>query len=139
MKSWWHKLALRNKLQIPTQLALLVVLTLAQIWVMRQFEEKMFHNAAQSAQSSAMQSFLALNGMMLNGSISQTETRATFLKKMTSQDGVLEFHLVRGKAINDTFGPGLPEENTGDELDRAAITSNTVQTRIRDDDTHNMR
>jgi methyl-accepting chemotaxis protein len=139
MKSWWHKLALRNKLQIPTQLALLVVLTLAQIWVMRQFEEKMFHNAAQSAQSSAMQSFLALNGMMLNGSISQTETRATFLKKMTSQDGVLEFHLVRGKAINDTFGPGLPEENTGDELDRAAIASNTVQTRIRDDDTHNMR
>ena len=139
MNTWWHGLSLRNKLQIPTQLALLVVLTLAQIWVMKQFEEKMLHNAAQSAQNSAMQSFLALNGMMLNGSISQTDTRTTFLKKMASQDGVLDFHLTRGKAITDTFGAGSPGENTSDELDRAAISSNTVQTKIRDDDMHSIR
>ncbi|TAJ79371.1 MAG: HAMP domain-containing protein [Gallionellaceae bacterium] len=142
MKTWWHKLSLRNKLQIPTQLALLVVLTVAQTWVMKQFEAKMFHNAAQSAQSSAMQSFLALNGMMLNGSIGSigdTATRSTFLKKMTSQDGVVDFHLTRGKAINDAFGNGLPEENAGDELDRLAIASNTVQTRIGNGDKHSMR
>jgi len=130
MNTWWHGLALRNKLQIPTQLALLVILTCAQVWVMKQFEERMFHNAAQSAESSAMQSFLALNGMMLNGSISDTATRATFLKKMTSQDGVTDFHLVRSKTTNDSFGAGLPEENAGDDLDRAAIDTNTVQTKI---------
>jgi methyl-accepting chemotaxis protein len=139
MNTWWHGLSLRNKLQIPTQIALLVVLTLAQTWVMKQFEEKMFHNAAQSAQSSAMQSFLALNGMMLNSSISDTATRATYLKKMTSQDGVLEFHLVRGKAVSDAFGAGLPEENTSDELDRAAISTNTLQTKIHNDSTPSMR
>ncbi len=139
MSTWWYGLALRNKLQIPTQLALLVVLTFAQIWVMKQFEERMYHNAAQSAQSSAMQSFLALNGMMLNGSISDAATRGTFLKKMTSQDGVLEFHLVRDKVISDAFGVGLPEENTSDELDRAAISSNTVQTKMRNDTVRSMR
>ena len=139
MSTWWHKLTLRNKLQIPIQLALLLVLTIAQIWVMKQFEEKMFHNAVQSAQNSAMQSFLTLNGMMLNGSISQTDARATFLKKMTTQDGVLDFHLVRGKAVADVFGAGLPEENVSDELDRAAISSNTVQHKVRSDDMHSVR
>ncbi|KAF0205733.1 MAG: methyl-accepting chemotaxis [Gallionellaceae bacterium] len=139
MSIWWHGLALRNKLQLPIQLALLAVLTLAQTWVMKQFEEKMYHNAAQSAQSSAMQSFLALNGMMLNGSISDGATRSTFLKKLRSQDGVLEFHLVRGKAISDAFGAGLSEENNSDEIDRAAISSNSVQIKMRNDDTHSMR
>jgi methyl-accepting chemotaxis protein len=139
MNAWWHGLSLRNKLQIPTQVALLVVLTIAQTWVMKQFEEKMFHNAAQSAQASAMQSFLALNGMMLNGSISDTETRATFLKKLSGQDGVLEFHVVRSKAISDAYGAGLPEENASDALDQAAISSGAVQQQIRDGDTHSMR
>ncbi len=139
MKTWGDWLSMRNKLQIPTQLALLIVLTFAQHWVMKKFEAKMFHNAAQSAQASALQSFLTLNGMMLNGSISQTETRATFIKKMSSQDRVTDFHLVRAKAITDTYGAGLPEENKGDELDRAAISSNTVQTMIRDDEIHSLR
>ena len=130
MKTWWYGLSLRYKLQIPTQLLLLVVLTLAQLWIMKQFEAKMMQSVTQSAQSSSMQSFLALNGMMLNGSISQAETRATFLKKMASQDDVIEFHLTRGKAVSDSFGAGLPEENAGDELDRAAIGSNTPQTKI---------
>ncbi len=139
MNAWWHGLSLRNKLQIPIQLALLLVLTVAQTWVMKQFEAKMFQNAAQSAQSSALQSFLALNGMMLNGSISDPQTRATFLKKLSSQDGVLEFHAVRSKAINDAYGAGLPEENVSDALDQAAISSGIVQKQIQDGDVHSMR
>ncbi len=139
MNSWWHGLALRNKLQIPTQISLLLVLTFAQTWVMQQFEDKMFENAAQSAHSSAMQSFLALNGMMLNGSIADGSTRGTFLKKMSSQDGVLDFHLIRAKSISDTFGSGLAEENTGDEFDRTAISTNSVQTIKRDGDSPSMR
>lgn len=139
MKTWWHGLALRNKLQIPIQLALLAVLTFAQTWVMSQFEEKMFHNAVQSAQGSAMQSFLALNGMMLNGSISDAAVRSTFIKKMNSQDGVIDFHLVRSKTVSEAFGAGLPEENKGDELDQAAINSNQLQTKVRNDEQHTMR
>ncbi len=139
MKTWWHGLALRNKLQIPTQLALLAVLTCAQMWVMAQFEQRMVLSAAQNAQSSAMQSFLALNGMMLNGSISDAATRATFLKKMNTQDGVQDFHLVRSKSTIESFGAGLEEENKSDELDQAAISSNTVQTRFRNDDSHSVR
>jgi len=139
MKNWWHTLSLRNKLQIPIQVALILVLTLAQTWVMSQFKAKMFLSAAQNAQGSAIQSFLALNGMMLNGSISDTETRANYLKKMRSEDGVIDFHLVRGKAVSDAFGGGLPEENLADELDRAAIAANTVQTKVQNQDIHSVR
>jgi len=128
MNTWWQGLALRNKLQLPVQVALLVVLTVAQIWLTKQFESKMVQSATQNAQSSAVQTFLALNGMMLNGSISQTDTRFTFLKKMTTQDEVTDFHLVRGKPVADAFGAGLPEENLDDEIDRAAINSDKVQT-----------
>ncbi len=139
MKTWWHGLALRNKLQIPTQLALLVVLTLAQMWITKQFEIKMTQSSAQNARSNAMQSFLALNAMMLNGSISQADTRATFLKKMGGQDNVTEFHLVRGKPVSDAFGPGLPEENAADEIDRTALSSNSVQTISRGGDKPSVR
>jgi methyl-accepting chemotaxis protein len=139
MNTWWNGLSLRYKLQIPTQLVLLLALTLAQLWIMQQFKVKMLDSATQSAQSSAMQSFLTLNGMMLNGSISQADSRATFLKKMNSQDDVIDLHLVRGKAVADAFGPGLPEENTGDEIDRAAISSNAIQTKIRADEADSIR
>ncbi len=139
MNTWWHKLSLRYKLQIPTQLMLLLVLTIAQLWIMRQFEVKMHQNIEQSAQGSAMQSFLTLNGMMLNGSISQADVRAAFLKKMNSQDDVLDLHLVRGKAVSDSFGAGLPEENTGDDMDRAAFGSSTVQTKIRAGEVDSLR
>lgn len=55
MKAWWYTLALRNKLQIPTQLALLLVLSLAQVWAMKQLEERMYHSAAEQLTSSANQ------------------------------------------------------------------------------------
>jgi methyl-accepting chemotaxis protein len=139
MNNWWHGLALRNKLQIPIQLVLLVVLTVAQLWITKQFEVKMIQSSAQNAHSNAMQSFLALNAMMLNGSISQADTRATFLKKMGGQDKVAEFHLVRGKPVADAFGPGLSEENTADEIDRAAISGNKVQTIIKNDEKPSIR
>lgn len=128
MGKWWHGLALRNKLQIPTQLTLLVMLTVAQLWIAKQFEVMMIQSSAQNTHSNAMQSFLALNTMMLNGSISQSDARAIFFKKMSGQDNVTEFHLVRGKPVSDAFGPGLPEENSADEIDREAIKSNKVQT-----------
>lgn len=127
MKAWWHDLSLHNKLQIPIQLVLLLMLTFAQVWVVGRFEKKMFEDAEQRAVSSATQSFLGLNAMMLNGIISQAQARITYFKKMAGQDGVNDFHLVRGLPVQDQYGAGLPEEQARDELDRNALISNTVQ------------
>jgi serine phosphatase RsbU (regulator of sigma subunit)/anti-sigma regulatory factor (Ser/Thr protein kinase) len=127
MKVWWHHLSLHNKLQIPIQLVLLLVLLLAQIWVDREFERKLFEDAEQRAIGSATQSFLSLNAMMLNGNINQSKARLTYLKKMAGQDGVKDFHPVRGKTVQDQFGSGLPEEQPRDELDHSALATNRVQ------------
>ncbi|TAJ79866.1 MAG: hypothetical protein EPO42_05360 [Gallionellaceae bacterium] len=127
MKVWWHNLTLHDKLQIPIQFVLLLVLIPAQVWVMREFERDLFENAERRAVGSATQSFLGLNAMMLNGSIRQPQARMTYFKKMAGQDGVVEFHLVRGKPVQDQYGAGLPEEQARDELDRNALASNRVQ------------
>lgn len=127
MKVWWRNLSLHNKLQIPIQLMLLMVLMLAQVWVEGEFKKKLLEDAEQRAISSATQSFLGLNAMMLNGNISQPLARLIYFKKMAGQDDVNDFHLVRGKPVQDQFGIGLPEEQARDELDRNALASNTVQ------------
>ncbi|MFA6015224.1 MAG: SpoIIE family protein phosphatase [Gallionellaceae bacterium] len=127
MKAWWFNLSLHNKLQIPIQVLLLLVLILAQIWVARQFEATLFADAEKRAIDSATQSFLSLNAMMLNGNISQPHARDTYIKKMASQDGVTDFHVVRAQPVIDQFGPGLATEVTRDELDRQAITRNQIQ------------
>lgn len=129
MKVWWQHLSLHNKLQIPIQLVLLVVLVLAQIWVTKEFKNRLFEDAGNRAVGSATQSFLALNAMMLSGSIHDPQARMIYFKKMAGQDGVVDFRLVRGQAVQDQFGPGLPEEHAVDELDRAALLSNRVQIR----------
>ena len=127
MKSWWNELSLHNKLQIPIQLALLLVLILAQVWVLREFERKMFEDAGQRATSSATQSFLGLNAMMLNGIINQPQARLTYFNKMAGHDGVEDFHVVRGKPVQAQFGPGLPQEQARDAMDRDALSSGKVQ------------
>lgn len=127
MKAWWYHLSLQNKIQIPIQLVLLLVLIATQVWIEKKFRNNMFENAETRAINSATQSFLALNSMMLNGSISQPQARLIYFKKMAGQDGVKNFHVVRGQPVQAQFGPGLPEEQAQDELDRKALASNEVQ------------
>jgi len=127
MKSWWYKLSLHNKLQIPLQLMLLLVLVAAQIWGMKEFKNDMYQDVEESAFSNATQAFLGLNSMMLTGNISQPELRAIYFKKMANQGDVKDFYLVRGHSLQEQFGAGLAEEQPRDELDRKAILTNEVQ------------
>ena len=127
MKSWWYHLSLQNKLQIPIQLLLLLILSFTQVWVKNKFEKNLFASAESRAVSSATQSFLALNSMMLNGSISQPKARAIYFNKMARQDGVKDFHVVRGDPVRQQYGNGIPEELARDEMDRKAIATDAVQ------------
>lgn len=130
MKTWWRDLALGKKLHLSIQLSLLLVLPLAQMWVMDRFEEKMLEDVRLRAEDSATQSFLSLNAMMLSGTISNPELRAAFLGKMAKRQGVTDFHLVRAPAVRDQFGGGLDAESLGDTLDRAAMATRAPQSEI---------
>ena len=127
MKSWWYHLSLHNKLQIPIQLLLLLVLSFTQFWIKDKFEKNLFAAAESRAVGSATQSFLALNSMMLNGSISQPLARTIYFKKMARQDDVKDFHMVRGEPVRQQFGNGMPEEQAQDDMDRKALATDKVQ------------
>ncbi len=126
--SWWSSLSLHNKLQIPIQLVLLVALLTAQFWVTNEFRKELLSRAERRAIDSAAQAFWGLNSMMLNGNIRNPEARKVYFMKMSALDNVKDFHIARGTPVQNQFGPGMPEEQPRDEMDRRALASGQVQT-----------
>ena len=123
MKSWWSALSLKNKLQIPIQVILLLIMVIAQRWAFDQFEKRVMEEAKQKAMVSADGVINGLNMLMINGNISQTDQRQLFIKKMGASANVMELRVIRAKQVSDQFGPGLPEEQARDDMDMEVIQS----------------
>lgn len=123
MNTWWSALSLKNKLQIPIQIILLLIMVVAQRWAFNQFEQRMLEQAEEKAMVSADGVINGLNMLMINGIISQTDQRQLLIKKMGSSTNVEELRVIRAKQVQDQFGPGLPEEQARDDMDREAIQS----------------
>ena len=123
MKSWWSALSLKNKLQIPIQLILLLIMVVVQRWALDQFEGRVLEEAEQKAIVSSDGVINGLNMLMLNGIISQADQRQLLIKKMGSSRNVEELRVIRAKQVSDQFGPGLHEEQAQDDMDREAIQS----------------
>ncbi len=130
MSNWWNSLTLKNKLQFPIQLILLVVLISAQRTALDKFEENVLYEAQQKALISADGVLNGLNMLMINGIINDAEQRALYVTKMGASDKVNELRVIRNKPVQDQYGQGLPTEQPVDEMDRAALQSAQVQTRL---------
>src|SRR5512135_1955708 len=130
MSEWWSNLSIKNKLQIPIQLILLVVLVLAQRWAFDRYEVRVLEDARNRAVIPADGVFNGLNMMMLNGTISDVEQRRLFVKKMAASSNAEELRIVRGKPVQAQFGPGNEDEQAKDDLDRAALSSGKQQSEL---------
>jgi methyl-accepting chemotaxis protein len=130
MNNWWSNLSLKNKLQLPIQLILLVVMLLAQRVALDGFESNVLKEARQKALVSADGVLNGLNMLMINGIISNEDMRILYVKKMGASDKVNELRVIRNKPVQDQFGPGLPSEQPTDALDHAALDSAKVQTKL---------
>lgn len=130
MGIWWSKLALKSKLQLPIQLMLVVVLVFAQYVALNRFEDHVLEESRQKALVSADGVLNGLNMLMINGIISDPDQRILYVQKMSDSEKIVELRVIRGKAVQDQFGPGLPSEQPIDELDRAALNSAQVQTSL---------
>ena len=140
MKSWWSALLLKNKLQIPIQVILLLIMVIVQRWAFDQFEIRVLEEAKQKAKVSADGVINGLNMMMLNGNISQADQRQLFIKKMGSSANVAELRVIRAQQVSDQFGPGLLEERARDDMDKDALQSAKPQFKsIADGDKHMLR
>ena len=132
MNKWWSKLPLKNKLQIPIQLILLVVMVFAQRVALDAFEERVLDESRKKAVVSADGVLNGLNMLMINGIISNAEQRALYIKKMGESDKVLELRNIRNKPVQDQYGAGLPSEQVSDEMERLAMTSSQEQSKLLD-------
>lgn len=132
MSNWWSRLPLKNKLQIPIQLTLFVILLLAQRAVLEKFEERMLEVSRQKAVISADGVLNGLNMLMIDGSISNPDQRLLFVKKMGASEKVLELRVIRNKPVQDQYGIGLPSEQPVDEMDRNTLTSAKLQSKLLD-------
>jgi methyl-accepting chemotaxis protein len=130
MKSWWSKLSLKNKLQIPIQLILLVIMVMAQRAALNSFEARVLEDAREKAVVSADGVLNGLNMLMLNGIISDADQRKLYVDKMGASEHMLELRVIRNKPVQEQFGPGLPSEQIKDDLDRKALATAKEQTQV---------
>jgi methyl-accepting chemotaxis protein len=140
MKNWWSALSLKNKLQIPIQVILLLIMVIVQRWAFNQYEAQVLLATEQKATVSADGVINGLNMLMINGIISQEDQRQLFVKKMGASTNVEELRVIRAKQVQDQFGPGLPEEQAKDDMDREAIQSAKPQFKsLADGNKHSLR
>jgi methyl-accepting chemotaxis protein len=130
MNKWWSRLSLKNKLQIPIQLILLVIMVMVQRSALNAFEERVLEDAREKAVVSADGVLNGLNMLMLNGIISDADQRKLYVDKMGASDHMLELRVIRNKPVQEQFGPGLPSEQAKDEMDHKALDSGKEQTRL---------
>jgi diguanylate cyclase (GGDEF)-like protein/PAS domain S-box-containing protein len=133
MKNWWQSLGIGIKLNIPIQVMLVFALSFAHFWIMGHVKENILDGAQRRAMVSADGIINGMNMLMVTGMISIPENRRLFISKMGASENVKELRIIRAKQVQDQFGPGLPEEQAKDELDKQAILSKQPQFLLKED------
>ncbi len=127
----WRELGVQEKLHILIQGSLIVLFIISMNWVIERFEHQIIDHAEQRADETADGLINGMNLLMLTGGVSDPANRKLLLDKMRQSDGIRELRIVRGASVVAQFGPGLPEEQAQDDMDRAALASGkTVFKRI---------
>ncbi len=133
MNNWWRSLGIGTKLSILIQGMLVVVLFLAHFWVMDLVNEGVLNEAERRAEIAADGVINGMNMLMVTGMISNPENRRLFIKKMGASENISELRIIRSKQVQDQFGPGLPEEQVKDDMDRLAIGLKKPQFKLNED------
>jgi methyl-accepting chemotaxis protein len=131
----WTNTGLQFKLQLLIQGFLFVVLLVAQNWFAGQLEDRALAAAHDRAVAMADGVINSLNTLMVTkigqqDVISDGQARALFIQKMGFSDDLKELRVIRGKGTSDEFGPGLPQEQAVDEVDRQVLADGHGASRL---------
>lgn len=133
MKHWWQSLSISSKLNIPIQVMLLLLLSMAHFWIMTIIKTEILEGAEKRATISADGIINGMNMMMITHKISEPENRRMFINKMGASEHIKELRIIRAQQVQDQFGPGLPEEQAQDEMDLRAMSSRQTQFQLKED------
>lgn len=120
---YWRGLGVQGKLHILIQGSLIILLVVSMNWVIGRFEKQIIGHAQQRANEVADGLINGMNMLMITGMASDPVNRRLLLDKMSHSNGVTALRIVRGRSVAAQFGPGLPEEQALDEMDRTALAT----------------
>jgi PAS domain S-box-containing protein len=119
---------LSHKLQFALQAILVVALSVGQYYLFDNIKEREKEALVSETQQLSNEVIDRANMQMVAGQIGDVELRRLSIEKVKgSVEGVELVRLLRAQSVVDAYGPGLPEEQVGDELQRRAIESKALQ------------
>lgn len=118
-KNW----TLISKLQFLIQTSLLIVLSVAQVFVSSNLREESRTLAEEKSAQIANEIIDSANMLMVTGQIGDINNRKLLIQKVSSGVHVKSAQIVRAKQVIDLYGAGLPEEVIKDDAQRRVIES----------------
>lgn len=128
--------SLSRKLQFAIQITLLAALGYGQFSVFHHMKEDAKTEAVRNAKNLSNEIIDSANMLMVAGQIGDPDLRKLLMKKVAASDGVRSVQLVRAQPVVDLYGPGLPEEKVGNEMQRRAIESGQQIVDFNEDEAH---
>ena len=114
---------MQEKLHILIQGSLLILFLFSMNWLIERFENQITAHAEQRANEVADGLINGMNMLMLTGKVSDPANRKLLLEKMRQSNGVKALRIIRGASVVAQFGPGLPQEQAQDDMDRTALVT----------------
>ena len=121
IRNWWHSLSIQFRMHLLIQTCLLVIMLLAQRWILHHFEDQILQSTESRAVEAADGVINGMNMLMLTGKIQDSANRMLFIRKMGSSAGISSLRIIRADQVKRQFGPGLPEEQAKDAIDRKVL------------------
>jgi methyl-accepting chemotaxis protein len=123
ISSRFCSLNLQKKLQVLLQPVLLIVMSIATLYVSEHVKARLIDTAQNRASAVANEVIDSANMLMVTGQITDADTRKLLVKKLASSGSIVSLKLVRGDAISSQYGAGLPEEQVSDDVQRQVLAS----------------
>jgi signal transduction histidine kinase len=134
MARWWKSLSIGTRLHVLIQGALIVILLSLQAVINVLLEKDVLAQARARTAVSADGVINGMNMLMVTGMISNADNRQLYIRKMGASANVRELRIIRAKQVQDQYGPGMPEEQPRDDMDRDAMRTAKPQFRMLVDD-----
>ncbi|GAB5605988.1 methyl-accepting chemotaxis protein [Sideroxyarcus sp. TK5] len=119
IKNW----SLKAKLQAAIQIPLLLILTVAQMYLTGSMQDEAKLQAESKGAQIATQIIDNANMLMVTGQIGIEENRKLLIEKVTSSGHVKSAVILRSDHLASQYGAGTPEQKARDDVQRDVLTS----------------
>ncbi len=116
-------LSVQWKILAPMALIFILIIATITIYSAEQQKQRLLRMTEEQMQDLLSGYLDSMNTLMFTGAMGNREM---LRQKVANRDGIEELRMLRGEAVSKTFGPGFDSERPKDELDRKALSGESV-------------